>query len=191
MAVAVVLAAASTAGAVLGIAGAEAHFQAHATITCPAAQPAGVAVHDRVVGHVARDHRARSHEAVLPERHATHDGRVRSDRGAAPHQRLLVFGLALDVAARVDHVGEHHRRSAEHVVLEDHARVDRDVVLDLHVVADAALRGDDHVLPDVAAFADLAVLHDVAEMPDLRALADAAGLVDGGTRVCGEVRHGG
>src|SRR5262245_1183012 len=158
MAVAVVLAAARAACAVFGIGCAEAHFEAHATIARPSAQPARVAIDDGVVRHVARDHGARADEAVLAERHAADDGGVGTDRCAAAHERLLVLLLALDVAARVDHVGEHHRRTAEHVVLEDHAGVYGDVVLHLHIVADAALRRDDHVLPDVAALADFTVL---------------------------------
>ena len=48
----------------------------------------------------------------------------------------LILVPARHVAARVDDVGEDHRRPAEHVVLELHALVDRHVVLDLHVVAD-------------------------------------------------------
>ena len=69
-------------------------------------------------------------------------------------QRLPVLVLARHVAARIDDVGEHHRRPAEHVVFEDHAGVERHVVLDLDVVADDHVRRDDHVLPDVAAAAD-------------------------------------
>src|SRR5262249_27434231 len=93
---------------------------------------------------------------------------------ATLHQRSLVFVLARDVAARVHHVGEHHRRPAEHVVFEDAARVDRDVVLDLDVVADGHVGRDHHVLPDIAARADARVLHHVREVPDFAARADLA-----------------
>ena len=69
--------------------------------------------------------------AYSPSVDAADDRRVGADRRAAPHQRATILVLARHVAARIHHVGEHHRRSAEHIVLELHALVDRHVVLDL------------------------------------------------------------
>src|SRR6185503_9614610 len=172
---------AATAGFAGGLAASAvvaADLEADAAITHPALHARRVAVDDRVVRDVARDDAAGSDHAVAPERHTADDRGVRADRRTAFHQRPAVLVLALDEAAWVDHVREHHRGPAEHVVFEDDAGVVRDVVLDLDVVADHALRRDHDILADVAARADLRVAHDVAEVPDLRACADLGRRVD-------------
>src|SRR5688572_3621628 len=181
-----VLAAAGLAAGLAGCAVVATEVEADAAPAHPAAHARRVAVDDRVVGNVPRDHAAGADHAVAAERDAADDGGIGADRGAALHQRLAVLVLALDVAPRVDHVREYHRGPAEHIVLDHHARVNRDVVLDLHVVADHALRRNDHVLADIAASTDAAVAHDVAEVPDPGAGADLGRRVDHG-RVVREV----
>ena len=128
--------------------------------------------------------------AYSPSVDAADDRRVRADRRAAPHERPPVLVLARDVAARIDDVREHHRRPAEHVVLELDALVDRDVVLDLHVVADPRAVHHDDVLAERAALADDRAAEHVAEMPDLRAGADRRAVVDVRGLVNERVRRG-
>src|SRR6185369_14459228 len=90
--------------------------------------------------------------------------RIRAERGAAADRRRPVLVFSRYVAARVHHVREHHRRTAEHVVFEDHTGVDRHVVLNLDVVADGDAGRNHDVLTDVAALADAGARHDMTEM---------------------------
>src|SRR5438105_3091701 len=117
-------------------------------------------------------------ERVLAERDPAQNRGVGAD-GAPPFDaRGSVLVLARHVAPRVQHVGEHARRPAEHIVLQGHAFVDRHVVLDLDVVADPRARHHHHVLAQIAPLADDRAGHDVAKVPDLRAPADARAVVD-------------
>src|SRR5690348_11419494 len=85
--------------------------------------------------HVVRDHRTGGHKRVFTQYDATYDGRVRADGGTAFYHGVPVLILTFYFAARVDDVGEHHARTAEHVVFEGDVVVYRDVVLNLDVVA--------------------------------------------------------
>src|SRR5213596_2116308 len=145
--------------------------------------------HQRVRRDVGRHDRAGADERVLAERDAAQDRGVGTDGAAPLHARGAVLVLARHVAPRVQHVGEHARRPAEHIVLQGHAFVDRDVVLDLDVVADLRAGHHHHVLAQVAALADDGARHDVAEVPDLRAAADLGSIVYIARFVDEEVRH--
>src|SRR5438445_2043760 len=97
--------------------------EALAALAHPPDAPGRHAHHERVRRDVGRHHGARADERVLAEGDATHDRRVRANRRAPLHERGAVLVFARHVAARVQHVGEHARRPAEHVVLESHALV--------------------------------------------------------------------
>src|SRR5690606_21223786 len=107
-----------------------------------------------IVGHVARNGGAGADESVRPDGDAADQGRVGADRRTALDQGFAVLVLARNVAARIDHVGEHHARAAEDIVLERDAIVDRHIVLDTHAVADDYPVADEAVLPEGAAAAD-------------------------------------
>ena len=100
------------------------------------------------------------------------DCRIRADCRAPLDQRRLEFGLALDLSARIDDVGENAGRTAEHAVLDCHTWIDADVVLKLAIVADRHVWPDHDVLANDAVLADLAPRKDMAEVPDLAAGAD-------------------
>ena len=129
-------------------------------------------------------HRGRAHKGIPPQGRPAHDRRVGPDGCPAPDQGGLEFLPAVDVAARVAHVGEDHRRAQENPILQDHAGVHRDVVLDFNPIPDDGILSDEHILPDRTIPADLCTRHDVAEMPDFgpspnqRAFIDIAGGVD-------------
>src|SRR5690348_7138037 len=163
--------------------------QALTALAHPAHAPGRYAHHQAVGRHIRRHHGARADEGVLAEGGAADDRGVRADRGAPPHPGLPVLVLPGHVAPRVEHVGEHARRPAEHIVLEVHAFVDRHVVLDLHVVADRGARHHHDVLAEARALADHRALHHVTEMPDLGAGADDGAFVEEAGRVDVEVRH--
>ena len=129
---------------------------------------------EREIRNVAVDHGAGADERELADRDAAHDRAVGAERRAAPDDRVAVFALALDCAARVVDVGEHHARTAEDVVLERHVVVDGDVVLDLDVVADHDAVADEDVLAERAVAPDAGAAADVHPVPDSRAVADAA-----------------
>ena len=86
-----------------------------------------------------------------------------------------------ELAARIEHVGEDHRRAAEDVILQGHPLVDRHVVLDLDMIADGDVVAHVDVLPQGALLPDLAAALHVAVVPDLGAGADLAAVVDEGS----------
>src|SRR3954464_2147756 len=134
--------------------------------------------HQRVGGHIPGDHAPGADERVLVERDTADHGRIRADGRALSHQRALVFVLARHVTARIDHVGEHHRRPTKHVVFEHHTLVHRDVVLNLDVVAYADAVHPYHVLSERAPLADDRAAEHVTKMPDLGVGADPRAVVD-------------
>src|SRR5438094_9073000 len=97
----------------------------HSALADPSRDACWISDGERVIGKIARDHGARTHERIAPDRAATHDGAVRAERGAALHDCLRILIFARHVAAWVDDVGEHHGRTAEHGVSEADARIDR------------------------------------------------------------------
>src|SRR6266540_349678 len=135
------------------------------------------AYYERVRRYVAGHHAARADEGIFSERHAADDRSVCSDRAAAPDEGFPVFGFPRHMTARIDDVGEHHRRTAENVVLDLDAFVDRNVVLDLHVVSDAHAVHDDDILPEGAPLADDCPAEHVTEMPDFRVGADLCAVI--------------
>src|SRR5262249_35003284 len=147
--------------------------------------PGRVTVDDGEVRHVARDDGAGPDERELPDRHPRHNRGVRADRGAAPHSRSdeIGRGVARDVGARREHVGEDHTRAQEDAFFQLPATIDAHVILNPAPVADHDTRADDTVLPDAALPPDPAVAHDVRKVPDPRSLADLARFVDVAARV--------
>ena len=121
---------------------------------------------------------ARADKAVLAQRRAAYDGRIRTNRYPSLHVRRPVFILARDRGARVVDIGKDHAGAAEDVVLEGHVVVDRDVVLHLDVVT------DDHAVPHEAVLAEGAALPnegaaaDVQSLPDPSAAANSGALVE-------------
>jgi len=122
--------------------------------------------HQGIVRSTPGDHRARPDECIGTDGIAAHDGGVGADGGPCLDQGGPHLVHAGYVGAGVEHVGEHHGRAAEHVVLQGDPLVDRDVVLDLAAVSYDRVRTDHHVLADAAVPAYLRALQDVAEMPD-------------------------
>src|SRR5437899_2269348 len=86
-----------------------------AALAHPSDPPSWHTDHERIRLDVGRDDRAGADEAVLVQRDAAEDGGVGTDRAAAAHKRRLVLVFAGDVAARIDAVGEHARRTTEYV----------------------------------------------------------------------------
>src|SRR6476620_11151375 len=78
----------------------------------------GDAGHQGVRQDVLGHHGSGADEGVFAERDSADDRRVGADRRPAPDQRAAILVFARNVASRVHHVGEHHRRPAEDVVLE-------------------------------------------------------------------------
>ena len=139
-----------------------------AAVTCPALVLGGIAVYHGVRRHVSGHNRTGAHQRVLADRTTAEDGRIRSDAGAAPHERRekVAGRIARKGASGSVDVRKHHRRPAKHVVFQRDALIDGNVVLDLDVVADHHVGTDHHVLADAAFPADADVPQHVAEMPN-------------------------
>ncbi len=162
--------------------------QLQSALAVPALYAGGIAVHQRIIGHIAGHHRASTDKAIASEGDTADDGGIRANGGAFFHQGGFVLMLAGHMAARVDDIGEDHRRTEEDIVLDDHAGVERDIVLDLDIVPDDDIGCDEHILPDRAVCTDCGGRHDVGEVPDFGAGADGCAGVDVGGFV-GEVVH--
>src|SRR3954452_24426631 len=106
--------------------------------------------YQRKVGDIMRDYCASGYEAVLPKRCTTNDGRICSNGSTLFDQSFLVFVLPHYMASRINHVREHHGRSAEVVVFEHNACINGNVVLYLHIVSDGHAGADHNVLPEIA-----------------------------------------
>src|SRR6185312_7590117 len=155
-----------------------------ATLAYPTHSSCRHADHQRVWRNVLRHDCSRANETELSQRGAADDRRVGSDGRTALHESCAVFVLPRHVAARIDDVGEHHRRPAEHVIFERHTFVDGNVVLDLHVGPDARAVHHDDILPQRASFPDYRTAEYVTEVPhpgsgaDLRAFIDVRRFVN-------------
>jgi hypothetical protein len=114
----------------------------------------------------------------------TNDGSIRSDRCSFLYQRVFVFVLADDLAARIDYVRKNHRRAAKDVILQLDTRVQRDVVLNFHVIADSNSWANDDVLAQVATTPQACSSHDMRKMPNLCAYTDFARFIDRSCGVC-------
>src|SRR5438105_2449881 len=152
--------------------------QSLATPAHPAHAPRRHADHQRVILDVMRDDGAGADERILTERDAADDRRVCADAGSTPHACCAVFVLSRDVAPRIDDVGEHHRRSAEHVVLQLDALIHTHVVLDLAISSDARAVHHDDILSKTTMLADHSAGHYMAKMPDLRPRSDRRAGID-------------
>src|SRR5439155_22087409 len=109
--------------------------------------------HQRIARHVARDHRASPHERITPDRRPTYDRTVRPEGRAPPHESRTQLLHPSDLAARIEDVGEHHRRPAEHAIFEGHSLVHGDDVLDLDPVTDRDVGADYDILSDPSVLA--------------------------------------
>ena len=144
----------------------------------PTNAPRGITHHQCERRHIFRYHGACTDEAVCPQTVSANDGGIGTHRRAALDDGLAVLSLAADCGARVEHIGEHHARTEEYIVLATHTCIDRHIVLYLAVPAQHHIGRDNDVLPDVAVLADGAARHHMAEMPNLGALAYAAPLIN-------------
>jgi len=151
--------------------------QFDATLAIPALYAGGIAVHQRVIGHIAGHHRAGTDEAIASQGDTANNGGIRANGSAFFHQGGFVLMLAGHMTARVDDIGEDHRRTEEDIVLDDHAGVERDIVLDLDIVPDDDIGCDEHILPDRAVCADFSRRHDVGEVPDFGVVTDLGAFV--------------
>src|SRR6516162_3945259 len=115
-----------------------------------------VAGHDGPVGHITRNHAARTNDGAL----SNYD--VRQNRGARAYRRAFPDECRLDfpIAACLQLPGG-RRRTRVRIVDECHAMSDEDLILDGHTLA------HEGVARDLAALADRRVFLDFDERPDL------------------------
>src|SRR5690606_24267103 len=109
----------------------------------PAHLPRRNADHQRVVRHVACDHRTGTHEGVTADHHPAHYGGVCAERATAPEHGALERPAPADGRAWVSHVGEHARWADEDVVFDHDPLEEGYVVLHLHAVADLDTSGNE------------------------------------------------
>ena len=155
----------------------------------PADLPCWNTDHQGIGRHIAIDDGTGTDEGVLTNGVAADDGAVGPQGGAALDQRIAIFVLAGDGAARIIDVGEDHARAAEYVVFQGDVVVHRDIVLHLHVVADDDLVADKNVLAKGTVTADDGLTADVSPMPDAGVFADLGAFIDDCRRVYGVVTH--
>ena len=83
-----------------------------------------------------------------------------------------------DLASRIDDIGEYHRRTTEHVILQRYAFIDGNIILYLYTLSDADIGTDDDILSNSAIFPYPGTLHNVRNMPDACSLADFHVVID-------------
>jgi hypothetical protein len=90
--------------------------QPRSALAHPAVLHRGNAHYERVIWNVSRHHSASGHKAIRTQSDATNNSCICADSGPLLDTRSLVLVLALNLAARVDHVCENHGRTTEHIV---------------------------------------------------------------------------
>lgn len=113
----------------------------------PTNSPGWHSSNEREIRYVARDYCTRSHKGISPNRHTADHCTIRTQGGTPAHERRKKFVLPLNLGARIEDVGEHHRRPTEHPVFERHCIIYRDVVLYLYAVAYNRSATDINTLP--------------------------------------------
>src|SRR5262249_52095169 len=122
----------------------------HSAPTHPALDSTGIAVHERVVRHIASHQSPRADESVLADCHSAQDGAVGTKTCTSPYEGRSELLHSPDFAPWIEYIGEHHRGSTEVVILECHPLEHRNVILDLDAVTDGDVRPDHNVLADSA-----------------------------------------
>src|SRR5262249_2116374 len=130
------------------------YIQPDTALTHPPNYPAGIPNHQCIVRYVTGDNSSGTDKRVPPYRVPANNRGIRANRRAFLYQRSLVFILARNMTPRIDHIGEHHRRSAKHIIFQHDPGVHRYVVLNFDVVSNSNLRRNHYVLADVASFAN-------------------------------------
>ena len=144
----------------------------------PPYTPCGITYHQRKVRYVFCHHTTCAYQAVRAQRMSANDGGIGTYRATALKQRRSVFVLARYGSTRVNHIGKHHARTEEHILLATHTGIYRHVVLNLAIIAQHHVRRDNYVLTYIAVLANDATAHHMAEMPDLCACAYTAAIVN-------------
>lgn len=154
----------------------------------PAAHPAGlssgVADNDGEGRHIVGDHRTGTDEGIFADVVAANNSGIGSDGSSAAYARDRIFIAAAYLAARVDDIGKHHRRTEENIILAHHTGVYRHVVLHLYVLSQCHPGSNEHILTDIAAVTKGASRHQVRKMPDFCARADVTARVNNGGGIC-------
>ena len=112
----------------------------------PTDDPSGVSRNQRKMRHVLCHHRPGTDKGISPDGNTAHDGTVGAESRTSANQGRTQFIHAPDFATRIKHVGEDHRRSAEHVIIESHAFINGDVILDFDPVANVHIGPNDNIL---------------------------------------------
>jgi len=102
------------------------------------------------------------------------------------------FAAPADMGARQEHIGEHHRRAAEDIILQRHTLIHSDIVLDFAAVPDLHIGSDHDVLGRGLQLAPIFEPEkNMREVPDLggrgrfqRPAIDDGGLVTENNRSC-------
>jgi hypothetical protein len=79
---------------------------------------------------------------------------------------------------RIGNIGQHARRSQEHIVLNGNAAVDRNIVLNLYAITENSVGRNQDVLSERAIFSYYRSRTDVSKVPNACALTYHCALID-------------
>src|ERR1700722_1214423 len=99
-----------------------------------------------MIWDVFGNHRARTDKGVFANGGPADDGGICAETRPAPDESSLIFVFPVDVASRVDHIGEAHRRTTKNIVLKLDAGIKRNIVLNLDVIPDLHVACDMDIL---------------------------------------------
>ena len=161
-----------------------------AALADPAALAGRHTHHQSVVRHIFGDHCTRTNHRPSADGVSADDGRVGSDGGSHADQRFFITCRALGIfCPRGQIIGEHHRRSAENIVLQLDPFIDGNVVLHLDAVADADVACNIDILPKGAVFPDDRSALQMAKIPYFCILSDGHTGVDVAALMHKKIRH--
>lgn len=138
----------------------------------------GVAVDQRMIRHVARDHGACTDKGVTPDGDAAYNSGIGPDGCPLPYQRGAGFIHFAEACPGIPHIGKYHGRSAEDLIFQSYMPIYADIVLNLAAAADAYMGVDVDILADIAVFPNDGGTHDMAEVPDMCALANRGTVIN-------------
>ena len=149
-----------------------------ATLAHPTDATGGNACHKGIVGNIAGDNGSGGYEGGTTNSVTADNGAIGTERRSLFNQGLGIYSMNGEMGTGRSDIGEHTRRTAEHIVLNFNALIHRNIVLYANAIADAHIIADVDILTQTATTAKDGSALDMTEMPYLGAIAYRDSIID-------------